>query len=131
MKCEKQLNDLNNKHKRELRQKLEEMREKHNQDITWLKRTHEKKMNDLEQLKDVTCDDKIREIENKHQSEIDKFNAEHATKIADLEADCGAKLKLLNDHIKDLQKDDNEDFSSLSRAIFNCTTMEEIFEFNG
>ena len=128
LKCEKLLNDLNNKRKQELKQKLEEVRKKYNQDITWLKRTHERKMDDLEQLKDITCDDKIRNIERKHQSEIGNLNAQHDAKINDLEEECEAKIKALNDHIKDLQKDDDEDFSTLSKAIFNCTTMEEIFE---
>ena len=126
--CEKKLNDLNNKRKRELRQKLAELHMKHNQNMAALKRTYERRMDDLEQLKDITCDDKITAIENKHQSEIDKLNAERATKIADLEADCEAKLKVLNIHIKELEDDDHEEFSSLSKAIFNCTTMEEIFE---
>ena len=128
LNCEKQLNDLNNKRKRELKRKLAELHIKHSQDMASLKRTNERRMQDLEQLKDITCDDKIRAIENKHQSQIDKLNAEHATKVADLEADCEAKIKVLNDHIKELQEDDQEDFSSLSKAIFNCTTMEEIFE---
>ena len=128
LNCEKRLNDLNNKRKQELKQKLAELHKKYNQDMASLKRTYERRMADLEQLKDIACDDKIRNIEGKHQSQIAQLNAEHATKIADVEADCEAQLKVLNDHIKDLQEDDHENFSNLSKAIFNCTTMEEIFE---
>ena len=127
LKCKIQLNKLNKKRKQELRQKVEKMLEKHKQDIAALKRTHERRMNDLEQLKDIACDDRIRNIQTKHQSDIDKLNAGYAASIADLEAECEAKIKNLNDHIKNLQEDE-EDFSNLSRAIFNCTTMEEIFE---
>ena len=73
------------------------------------------------------CGDRIRDIQSEKQAEIDARNTRHMAQIAELEAECEARIKLLNDEIKKLQEED-DDFSSLSKAIFNCTTMEEIFE---
>ncbi len=47
--------------------------------------------------------------------------------LADEEQESNRKLKLLNDQIKSLQADD-ANLNSLTKAIFNCTTMEEIYE---
>ena len=47
--------------------------------------------------------------------------------IDGLESECEDKIKKLTDHIKSLQDDDST-LNSLIDAIFNCMTMEEIFE---
>ena len=80
-------------------------------------------MLDLEELLDGKRDDEIQEINKRHEKIVDAQRKE----MEDYEKECERKLKLLNDQIKAMEKDD-EDLSSLSKAIFNCTTMEEIFE---
>ena len=61
--------------------------------------------NNLKNLKDV-CDRRINEMEQEHNK----------------------RIKELNDYIKEVQEEDNEHFNSLSKAIFNCISIEEIFE---
>ena len=98
-----------------------------NEKMTKLKKVHEKQMNDLETLKDVECKDKIDEYQHKFQDKITEMEINHKKAINDLESECEDKIKKLTDHINSLQ-DDETSFNSLTDAIFNCTTMEEIFE---
>ena len=62
------------------------------------------------------CNEKINQEQEKHINGYKK-----------LEDDCEEKIKRLTDHIKSLEEDD-ESLNSLTDAIFNCTTIEEIFE---
>ena len=47
-----------------------------------------------------------------------------------MESDHKDKIKTLEGYIQDL-RDDDADFSKLSEAIFNCTTIEEIGRIQG
>ena len=81
----------------------------------------------MEQAKNLEIDDRTRVIQNEQQATIEKMGVEHRDIIAKLEAECEDKITVLERHIKDLQDEGNE-FTDLSKAIFNCTTLEEIFE---
>ena len=98
-----------------------------NDKISKLKTLHEKQMNDLEVLKDDECKDKMDKNQNKFQEKITEMERSHKTEMDKLESDFEDKIKKLTEHIKSLQ-DDDVSFNSLADAIFNCTTMEEIFE---
>ena len=84
-------------------------------------------MSDLDELLKSECSDKIQALRAAHNELIQNMANDHKKQLDKNEEDCERKLRTLNDQIKAMQKDD-EDLSSLSKAIFNCTTMEEIFE---
>lgn len=113
----------NSNHKASLHRVERQVRKEFQEKIDGLKKVHERKMLDLEELLDGKHDDEIQEINKRHE----KIVAAQRKELEDYEKECDRKLKLLNDQIKAMEKDD-EDLSSLSKAIFNCTTMEEIFE---
>ena len=76
----------------------------------------EKKYSDrLSQLK-LSYDDKIKNLVDEHKKEMDEY-----------EKQCQDKIKKLKGHIQAM-KDDDDDMSALTKAIFNCTTIEEIFQ---
>jgi hypothetical protein len=88
---------------------------------------HERQTADLEELLKAKQADAIQDLHRKHNDAIKNLIISHKKELDDNEKDCQRKLQLLNNQIKTMQED-NEDLSSLSKAIFNCTTMEEIFE---
>ena len=100
---------------------------KYHDDIVKLKKLHAQQMSDLEGIKDAACNDLIKKVKREHQEEIDRVIAGYDKKIGELETGCEERMKLLRDQIKSIQEDD-ESISSLTKSIFNCTTMEEIFE---
>ena len=130
-KFNKHLEVIDRKHRANVRRGIKDAQDqlsaKYEFEIAKLKRFHDKQMSHLETLKDVDCADKIQDEQNKCQDEINKLKAKHIKQLEDLEEECNEKLRLLNDQIKALQEDD-DNLSSLAKAIFNCTTMEEIFE---
>ena len=126
-RCTEQINKLKRKHKKEMKQRLGELKSEHNEKMSILKTKHERGMLDLEELKDAVCDDRIRDVKKQKEAEMNKMISEHLAQVSKMEEECEAKIKILNDHIKSLQEDD-ENYDSLSNLIFNCTTMEEIFE---
>ncbi|MCP4458322.1 MAG: hypothetical protein GY816_09925 [Cytophagales bacterium] len=112
---------------REKADELTQLQIKHDEELRSLKLRHAKQQSDLEDLKNTECGEKLKKLENKCEEEIKKIHDNYRRQMADAEDDCDRKLKLLKDQIKMLQ-DDDSDLSSLTKAIFNCTTMEEIFE---
>ena len=137
-KFKKHLETVNRRCKAEIARRVKEafekysnelhgLRRKHQTEIEQLKKFHEKQMADLENLKDEQCNDKLADMHKQCQIEIDKIKDKHQKELAELEDDCTEKLKILNDQIRSMQEDD-ENLSGLTKAIFNCTTMEEIFE---
>ena len=132
--CMKRSNKLKDKIKRITRISYKnrkndkiKMQKEFNVKVTNLKKVHEKQMNDLEILKDGECKDKIEIYEQKIKDTITEMEIKHKKALDDLESESEEKIKKLTDHINSLQ-DDESDFNSLTDAIFNCTTMEEIFE---
>ena len=137
-KFKKHLETVNRRCKTEIARRLKEafeeysneirgLHRKHQTEIEQLKKFHEKQMADLESLKDMQCNDKLADMHKQCQIEIDKIKDRHQKELAELEDDCTERLKVLNDQIRSMQEDD-ENLSGLTKAIFNCTTMEEIFE---
>ena len=92
-----------------------------------LKKFHEQKMTDLETLKDKLCTDELNKLKQECNEKIADVEKRYNKIINDLEKEFDEKIKRLNDQIKSMEEDD-ENLSSLAKAIFNCTTMEEIFE---
>lgn len=127
LSCKKKLSVQNRKHKAILKREIKELNDKRDADIVDMRERFRKQMNDLEQAKNREIDDHVREIQNEQQARIEKIDAEHRNRITELEAECEDKIKVLETHIKDLQ-DEGDEFTNLSKAIFNCTTIEEIFE---
>ena len=91
---------------------LRQQKLKFDQEIVTLKNTCSDKINETKEK----CEEKIRQLEHNHRKEYDK-----------LEEECEEKIKILKNHIKSIEEDD-ESVNALTKAIFNCTSMEEIFE---
>ena len=127
--CKKQLHAAKRKHKADLKLNLDELNNKRDADIEALRERFSKQMNDLEQAKNIEMDDRIRIIQNEQQVTIQRMDIEHQNIITELEADCEQRIKVLKTLIKGLQ-DDDEESTNLFNAIFNCTTIEEIFEID-
>ena len=98
--------------------------------LTGLKENHKNEVIEIEKK----CEDKLSQKDKVHKVEIDsiteKFEDEMKEKNKEFEAmekDFIAKIDMLNKHLRSEQED--EDYlTPLAGAIFNCTTMEEIFE---
>ena len=80
------------------------------------------------------CNEKISQMDKIHKTEIDsmkeKFEDEMKAKDIEfetMEQDFRRKIDMLNRHLQSEQEDD-EYLTPLAHAIFNCTSMEEIFE---
>ena len=80
------------------------------------------------------CNEKISQMDKIHKTEIDsmkeKFEDEMKAKDIEfetMEKDFRRKIDMLNRHLQSEQEDD-EYLTPLAHAIFNCTSMEEIFE---
>ena len=123
----KKLAKMNNTHRVNIDRVKRQAHENCQNEIAKLKKFHERQMSDLEDLLDGKRDDEIQDLNKRHDRVVNDMKIAHKEEMDDNEKECRRKLKLLDDQIKAMQKDD-EDLSSLSKAIFNCTTMEEIFE---
>ena len=105
--------------KRENKQRLEVLKESHKDEVIKIEKT---------------CEDKLSKIDKVHKIEIDnlteKFEDEMKEKKKQFEAmekDFKTKIDMLHKHLRSEQED--EDYlTPLAGAIFNCTSMEEIFE---
>ena len=95
-----------------------------------LKESHKDEVIKIEK----TCEDKLSKIDKVHKIEVDnlteKFEDEMKEKEKQFEAmekDFKTKIDMLHKHLRSEQED--EDYlTPLAGAIFNCTSMEEIFE---
>ena len=96
-------------------------------EVEKIKNFHRRQIADLDELLKAQCSDKIQALRAAHNELIQNMANDYKKQLGENEEDCERKLRTLNDQIKAIQKDD-EDLSSLSKAIFNYTTMEEIFE---
>jgi hypothetical protein len=110
--------DLNNLKKKvqECEDRIKDMRDKHKRKVT-----------DLEFELEDKYGDKIRQMQEYHEESIDDLKIQHKKELSEYERECYEKIELLNNQIQAI-KDDEEDIGDLTKAIFNCTTMEEIFE---
>ena len=130
VKIKKILESNNRRYKDEkskLQQDLQNQKSHYKEKIVKLKRFHETQMTDLDALKEGQCNDKLDEVERKYNDKLVDMQAKHKNDLEFMEAECKDKVKKLSDHIKSIQEDDAS-LNTLTDAIFNCTTMEEIFE---
>ena len=149
IKFERQNGRLLSEHRTELDNRLEAQQADYDKQIKSLKNRHEKQLSDLEDVKDSLCKDELQKLQHELDSVKEKYETElarlkatikgfvddaddvikkHKTELAEMEKNCQEKIKKLNDYIKSQQDDDDTDVNPLIKAIFNCTTMEEIFK---
>ena len=132
-KCEEEKEDLLRdiqKLKKQFSDKFEEQKQSFRDELYDKDKQHK---NQIENLKEE-CEKEIRERERIHKIKIDEKDEAHEDEIVKLnkltktiEDDCKEKIELLHNQLKSEQEE--EDFlSPLAKAIFNCTTIEEIFE---
>ena len=69
----------------------------------------------------------ISEVKHECEQQIKDLNLQHKKEYEDLEENCEKKIKKLTDHIKSLEEDDAS-LNTLNKAIFNCTSIQEISE---
>ena len=107
----------------------------------------ERRYNELNEnlkIEESKCNDKINQLEEHYKNrlinldnESGRLNVEHERKMKDLvdtyekeindiKLEYEQRTKMLNDLIKDLESGQNENFNTLSKAIFNCSSIEEI-----
>ena len=123
----KKISRINILNKTNLDRLKRQMDEKCRDEIDKMKTFHQRKMSDLEELLNNKRDDEIQDLNRKHDKLVSDMKNDHKKELGDTERECQRKLELLDDQIKAMEKDE-EDLSSLSKAIFNCTTMDEIFQ---
>lgn len=87
------------------------------------------KLDNTIKIMNEKCDDKIKNLEEKHNEFIKKMKMKYENEYKQLETECEEKIKMLQNHIKSLEEDD-ETVNLLSKAVFNCTSMKEIFEIH-
>lgn len=73
------------------------------------------------------CGERIQKLTKEGEFLINKLNTDHEAKIKEMEKDCQRTINTLQGTINDMKSDD-DDLRTLSKAIFNCTTIEEISE---
>jgi len=95
--------------------------------ILEIKDDNRKKMEDLESLKEGQCAEKLKDFEKKCRDAITSIKEAHQKEVLELEDGCKERLNMLKDQIKVMEENDN-DLSSLNKAIYNCVTMEELFK---
>lgn len=127
IKLKKYMDSLKRKHHAKMIHRLQEQQTLYESKIDVLKRLHEQQMLNLEDLKNDNCNKEINKAKQDCQNEIIKIGTEHKKDFDDLVDECQRKMKLLDDQIKSMEEDD-ENLSSLTKAIFNCTSIEEILE---
>ena len=99
----------------------------HQREVKNLKKLYEGKVSDLEDLLRKQSDEKYQNMVQQHEKLISDIKISHEKELYDNERECQRKLELLSDQIKALQTND-VDLSSLSKAIFNWDSMEEILK---
>ena len=123
----KKISRINIQNKSNLDRHKKQMRDKCRDEIDKIKNFHQRQMSDLEELLTDKRMNEIKDLSRKHDRLVSDMKNDHRKELSDIERECQRKLKLLDDQIKAMEKGE-EDLSSLSKAIFNCTTMEEIFQ---
>lgn len=98
IECEKKLEELADKHKKKILEREEEL---------------EKQYGDM--IKDL-------------QGKLDDMDQKHKKELDDYEKKCQEKVKILKDRIKAMEEEGDAGGDTLSKAIFNCTSMEDIFK---
>ena len=122
--------DMIEDEKEKCRDTLQEIKRLNKLKLADLKETHKDEVIENEKK----CADKLLHKDKVYKIEVDtlteKFEDKMKEKDKELEAmekDFKAKIDMLNKLLQS-EQDDEDYITPLARAIFNCTTMEEIFE---
>ena len=107
-----------------MRQELEDICQRK---IKELIKSHKQNLLALEDKLEDQYGEKIRDLKALHNKEIDQMKFSHRKELSDYEKMCQEKIKALNEQIENMEEDDINS-STLSKAIFNCSSMEEIFQ---
>ena len=107
--------------------KLLDLKKKYEERIDLLKENYREKLRDFGTEMKAEYDKRVDKIRESHAKATKDLNDAHEKAMEDFERECKRKIKLLSDQLQAVKEDD-DDLSSLTKAIFNCTTMEEIFQ---
>ena len=107
--------------------KILDLKKKYEERIDSLKENYRDKLRDFGNEMKAEYDERVDKIRESHAKATKDLNDAHNKAMEDYERECKRKIKLLSDQLQAV-KDDDDDLSSLTKAIFNCTTMEEIFQ---
>ena len=107
--------------------KLVDLKKRYEEKINSLKENCKDKLRDFSDEMKAEYDERVDKMRESHANATKDLNDAHNKAMEDFERECRRKIKLLTDQLQAV-KDDDDDLSSLTKAIFNCTTMEEIFK---
>ena len=127
LKYKKDIENLKNDRNDTLEKLRHELEDECQAKIKDLNKLHKQDRLALEDKLEDQYGEKIRSIKQLHDKEIDDMKFSHRKEIADYERDCHNKIMALNEQIEAMDNDD-VDATTLSDAIFNCTSMSEIFK---
>ena len=107
--------------------KLLDLKKKHEEKTNSLKEDYRDKLREFGNQMKVEYEERVDKIRESHSKAIKDLKDAHDKAMEDFERECKKKIKFFSDQLQAI-KDDDEDLSSLTKSIFNCTTMEEIFQ---
>ena len=129
-KCLKQSKKLQSEHKK-FKQKYEKVKRdcedeilQYRERLEKINEEHRNYTNGIEE----ECRKKLETINDEHRKYSIGIEEEYQKRLQALESDCENKIKDLNEYITDLKNNEYANFNSLSKIIFNCVTIEEIFK---
>ena len=128
--CIENNQQLRDTHKKAIENLKKELRDLSNHCDDRLAHQRQQHKNALLKLEDELEDKyavKIGEMKKEHDKSFNDLQEQHKKELADYERKCMDQIKILRDQIEAIESED-EELSSLTKAIFNCTTMEEIFK---
>ena len=127
LKYKKDIGYLKNSRRAALQQLRQELEDNCRRKMKELIQSHKRNLLALEDKLEDQYGEKIRDLKANHEKEIDQMKFSHKKELSDYEKMCQEKIKALNEQIENMEEDDINS-STLSKAIFNCSSMEEIFQ---
>ena len=85
-------------------------------------------MKHLESKKDMACEEKLKRINLEHERYIKQLQADQQKQLTEVEKECTDKLQRMQAIIKNFEDEDDSETAKLSNVIFNCATLEDIYE---
>lgn len=117
---------MNRREKIKQRQKMDQIISERDEKMSEIKDRFKRQIRDLEN-KNNECNDRIKKLDDDHQNAVNILKSKHKEELNELEIENKQKIKHFQDLIKNMQ-DEDSDYTKLSSAGINCTTIEEIFE---
>lgn len=72
------------------------------------------------------CNDKCKSLKLDSDQKLLDLTNTHKKELNDMQLECEQRIEVLNNLVNDLKENENENFHALSKAIFNCSSIEEI-----